>query len=99
VTHRGPFQPLPCWDSGILWDTATGLGHPETPLLHGAGDETPVREVPSTHPALQVSGAREGIGHLELLFHEKLAAAVRGFDRTEQTRAACSSQMLLCRNT
>jgi len=19
VTHRGPFQPLPCWDSVILW--------------------------------------------------------------------------------
>ena len=33
VTHRGPFQPLPCWDSGILgfWDSVCGQEYCTTP--------------------------------------------------------------------
>lgn len=35
---------------------------------------------------------------MELLLHEKLPAAGRGCDCTEQTQDGRSSQMLLCRN-
>jgi len=32
VTHRGPFQPLPCWDSVILWDSDGRLSRPAAPV-------------------------------------------------------------------
>lgn len=85
---------------GVCWgDAAIGFGHPETPLSPESRGEMQGGSQHTSNPwEIIVSGAREGIGHTELLLHEKLAAAARGFDCTEQTGAGCSSQMLLCRN-
>ena len=45
-THRGPCQPLSCWDSGILgfWDVCCIT--PRSPAAHGDAVPGPARAVP-----------------------------------------------------